>query len=58
MIWENIVNAEIYLKKGLEIREKILGENHLYTAESKNKLAEIYINIGDYSKGEEYYKQA
>jgi CHAT domain-containing protein/Tfp pilus assembly protein PilF len=54
----NYREAELDLKEGLEIREKILGENHLHISESKNYLAKIYMNIGDYSKAEEYHKQA
>ena len=52
------MKPEIYLKKGLEIRENIVGENHLLIAESKNYLGEVYLNIGDYSKAEKYYDQA
>ena len=40
------------------MREKLLGENHLDSAQSKNNLAKVYLNIGDYTKAEEYHKQS
>ena len=35
-----------------------MEKNHSFIAQSKNNLAELFIDIGDYSKAEEYYKQA
>jgi tetratricopeptide (TPR) repeat protein len=54
----NYRQAEACLKKGLGIRENLLGASHLDSAQSKNDLAEVYLNIGDYSKADQYHNQA
>src|SRR6202043_1736693 len=42
----------------LEIREKINGPDHPYTATSLNNLAELYRAMGDYAKAEPLFQQA
>ncbi len=42
----------------LELREKRLGLDNPYTAESFNDLGELYVKIGDYDKAEPLFQQA
>lgn len=41
-----------------EIRRRILGKQHVDTAESLNNLAVMYQRMGDYAKAEPLYRQA
>ena len=50
--------AEPLYKRALEIREKVLGPEHLDTAASLNNLAVLYHDKGAYDKAEPLYKQA
>ena len=50
--------AEELYKKALEIRERILGEEHPDTATSYNNLGVVYARQGEYKKAEELYKKA
>jgi len=45
-------------QKVVEIREKILGENHIDTATSYNNLALIYNTIGEYAKALPFYTKS
>ena len=40
------------------ISEKVLGEEHPYTADSYNNLAMVYYSQGRYKEAEELYKKA
>ena len=42
----------------MEIRKRVLGENHPAYAQSLNNLAELYRHIGNYAKAEPLYRQA
>jgi CHAT domain-containing protein/tetratricopeptide (TPR) repeat protein len=46
------------LRQALEIRKRVLGENHPDYAESLNNLAELYRAMGDYAKAEPLYRHA
>jgi CHAT domain-containing protein/tetratricopeptide (TPR) repeat protein len=46
------------VERALEIREKILGRNHLDVAEALHSLAALYLNKGEYAKAEPLYQQA
>ncbi len=48
--------AEELYKKALEIRERILGEEHLCTAINYDNLAKVYARQGEYKKALRYYK--
>ncbi len=50
--------AEELHEKSLRIKEKILGEEHLETAESYNNLAEVYERQGRYKEAINYYLKA
>lgn len=50
--------AEPLLKQVLEIRERVLGANHLDTANSLNNLAGLYENQGRHEDAEPLFKQA
>ena len=50
--------AETYYKQALEIRKKVLGEEHQDYAGSLNNLGILYSDMGDYKAAEPYYKQA
>ncbi|MEM8719516.1 MAG: tetratricopeptide repeat protein [Cyanobacteria bacterium P01_G01_bin.39] len=45
-------------KEALAIRQKYLGDNNIYTANSQNNLAEIYRLQGKYAEAEPLYIQA
>ncbi len=45
-------------KAALALRRKLLGEDHIDTAESVNNLAAMYFAIGDYDEAEPLYGQA
>ena len=47
-----------YHLKALEIREKVLGKEHTYTATSYNNIGLDYFSKGDYDKALEYYFKA
>ncbi len=47
--------AEKLYKRSLQIRQKILGEEHLDTATSYSNLAEVYKHQGRYREAEELY---
>lgn len=51
-------DAEPILLQSLEIRKKVLGENHPDVANSLNSLGALYKNMGNYIKAEPYYLQA
>jgi len=48
---------ELYYKT-LDIREKILGIEHVHTAVTYNDIGYVYNSQGDYSKALEYHKKA
>ena len=50
--------AEGLFGKILLIREKVLGEEHPYTAASYNDLAMVYYSQGSYEEAEKLYKKA
>ncbi|MEL7037541.1 MAG: tetratricopeptide repeat protein, partial [Cyanobacteria bacterium J06592_8] len=50
--------AELWLKKGVEITNSRLGEEHPFVAASLNNLAGLYSSQGLYSKAEPLYQQA
>jgi tetratricopeptide (TPR) repeat protein len=50
--------AEPYYKQALEIRKKVLGEEHPDYASSLNDIGRLYSNMGDYKAAEPHYKQA
>ncbi len=50
--------AQPFWYKVLEIREKVLGEEHPDTASSYNNLALLYKSMGAYEKAEPLYKKA
>ena len=50
--------AEPYYKKALEIRKKVLGEEHPDYASSLFNLGLLYYDMGDYKTAEPYYKQS
>ncbi|MFY9224199.1 MAG: DUF2225 domain-containing protein, partial [Blastocatellia bacterium] len=50
--------AEPLFIQALEIRKKVLGENHPDTIESKNNLGLLYDKKGDYEKAEPLHIQA
>ena len=45
-------------RQALEIRKKVLGDQHPDTATSLNNLAALYQSMGDYAKAEPLYRQA
>jgi tetratricopeptide (TPR) repeat protein len=49
-------DAEIYLEKGLEIRKKVLGENHLEVARSMANLGKLYHEMENYDKAKLLYE--
>jgi len=54
----NPEKAKEYLMKALEIRESLLGLNHLETAASYYDVGELYDALGDFSKALEYHQKA
>jgi len=50
--------AEIFLKRALDIREKILDGNHPDIAKSLNSIAGLYVDQGKYAEAEPLYKRA
>jgi CHAT domain-containing protein/tetratricopeptide (TPR) repeat protein len=50
--------AEALDKRSLEIRRKVLGENHPSYAQSLNNLALVYQHMGDYARAEPLCKKA
>ena len=50
--------AEPYYKKALEIRKKVLGEEHPDYAMSIDNLGILYYEMADYEAAEPYFKQA
>ena len=50
--------AEPLCRQALEIRKKVLGENHPEYATSLNNLASLYCAQGDYARVEPLYRQA
>ncbi|MCX7093617.1 MAG: tetratricopeptide repeat protein [Methylobacter sp.] len=50
--------AEDYLLQALAIREKILGAEHIDTADSLNNLGNIYYEKGEFDKAEQHYQRA
>ncbi len=50
--------AETILKETLEVRCKVLGENHPDVALSLNNLAALYVETGNYAAAEPLYRQA
>ena len=53
---ETIEDGEKYLNNALEIRQKLLGENHPVVAQSMINLGKLYNEIGDYNKAELLYQ--
>ena len=51
-------NAETALKKGISIKEKVLGSNHPSVGFSLNNLASLYHDIGRLEEAEELYKKS
>jgi len=51
-------NAESFFKRCLEMREHVLGPNHLDLAQSLNNLAALYNDRKMYSKAEPLYERA
>ncbi|MCL1875422.1 MAG: tetratricopeptide repeat protein [Synergistaceae bacterium] len=47
-----------YIKKDLDISEKVLGKEHPSTATTYNNIAVVYDNQGDYAKALEWYQKA
>ncbi|MEH1809678.1 tetratricopeptide repeat protein [Nostoc sp.] len=54
----NYTEAEPLYKQALELRKRLLGENHPAFATSLNNLAGLYKSTGKYSKAELLYQQA
>ncbi|MFN6526919.1 tetratricopeptide repeat protein [Nostoc sp. ChiSLP03a] len=54
----NYSEAEPLYKQALELRKRLLGENHPAFATSLNNLAGLYKSTGQYSKAELLYQQA
>ena len=54
---ENYVDALIYYKKELEIREKSDSPEHLLLATNSANLAMVYYSIGDYLTALSYYEK-
>ncbi|MDH3323878.1 MAG: tetratricopeptide repeat protein, partial [Flavobacteriaceae bacterium] len=54
----NYKEAIVLLKKSLKIRENTYGENHKWTCESNNKLAEILALDKQYDEAEKHFKRA
>ena len=50
-------NAFKHLEKALKIREKVLGENNLMTANSYHNIGIVYNALGSHKKALEYYKK-
>ena len=50
--------AEPLFRRGLEIREKQLGEDHPDVATSLNNLADLYQGHGRYAEAEPLYRAA
>ena len=50
--------AERLYEKDLRIRERVLGEEHQFTAVSYSHLARVYDARGEYEKAEELYKKS
>ena len=50
--------AGIFLKRALDIREKILDENHPDIAKSLNSIAGLYKDQGKYAEAESHYRRA
>ena len=51
-------SAETFLKRALEIREHVLGGEHLDTLATLEALAYLYLNQGEYDQAEALYRQA
>lgn len=51
-------NAIVWYEKGMLIREKILGKEHVDFAWSLNNLAYVYQELGEFKKSESYYLEA
>jgi CHAT domain-containing protein/tetratricopeptide (TPR) repeat protein len=47
-----------HFKPALEIRERILGENNPKLSVLLDRLGDVYRDVDDYGKAEEYYKRA
>ncbi|MBI4852958.1 MAG: tetratricopeptide repeat protein, partial [Acidobacteria bacterium] len=54
----NHAKAEPFYVQALDIRRKVLGDNHLDTSVSLNGLGFLYYSKGDYTKAEPFYIQA
>ena len=54
----NYGKAEPLLKEALEIRQKVLGQEHPDTATNLNGLAMLYWVMGDHAKAEPLFKEA
>lgn len=50
--------AELFLKRSLEMRERVLGPDHPDCAQSLNNLAALYNEKKHYDKAEELYEKA
>ncbi|MCE2665183.1 MAG: tetratricopeptide repeat protein [Microcystis sp. 53602_E8] len=50
--------AEPLYLQALELRKRLLGENHPYVANSLNNLAKLYYFQGKYEEAEPLYLQA
>lgn len=50
--------AELFLKRSLEMRERVLGSDHPDCAQSLNNLAALYNEKKHYDKAEELYEKA
>ena len=50
--------AEPLLKEALRIRQKVLGSEHPYTANSLNNLGELYQAMGEYANAEPLLQEA
>ena len=50
--------AESYYQKALEIRNKVLGENHADTALTLHNYGALYLVQGDYLKAKKYFQSA
>ena len=53
-----MLRAEPLFRQALEIRKKVLGENHPDYASSLNNLADLYHDQGDYPRAEPLFRQA
>lgn len=58
--WANMLcrTAELFLKRSLEMRERVLGSDHPDCAQSLNNLAALYNEKKHYDKAEELYEKA